>query len=133
VPHDAAARILAAVHYDAPSSIADASIVVDAPPVAIAPPVNAGVAPPDASVHVRAALDAGVVRPRTSAAKGSLAVYIRPWAEVTVDGTMELGQAPVHAKLTVGQHRVLIRNATKSKTVTVTITADHETVIDESW
>lgn len=107
----------------------------------------------DAAVPVAAVSDAGVtsgigsasngpagsgsatevdVRRPTVTARGELRVFISPWAEVIVDGK-NLGQTPVRTKLSVGRHRVQIKNATKQKTVTVNITANKPVTIEETW
>jgi serine/threonine-protein kinase len=133
------ARVADAELPDAPSPDArpDAAIPPDAPPP---PPVDAGVpnaaAPSDAApprpidAGVR---DAGTTAPQSAPPEtGRLRVVILPWAEVWVDGK-PLGQTPVHTKLSVGAHRVRLKNDTKDKTVTVTVTAAKTTVIDETW
>jgi hypothetical protein len=49
-----------------------------------------------------------------------------------VDGK-PLGQTPVRTKVSVGQHRVRLKNDATEKTVTVTVTAAKPAVIDETW
>lgn len=112
----------AAVIVTAPTDAAtfDAMVTVPGLPVA---PLDAG-APPSA--------DAGT-RPRPVVLKGDLAVFISPWAEVVVDGAQSLGQTPVHTKLPIGVHRLLLKNPNKQETVTVTITVAKGVVIDETW
>jgi UDP-N-acetylmuramyl tripeptide synthase len=44
-----------------------------------------------------------------------------------------LGQTPVRTKLSVGSHRVRLKNDQKEKTITVTVTSAKTTVIDETW
>jgi serine/threonine-protein kinase len=63
---------------------------------------------------------------------GHLKVVILPWAEVWVDGK-RLGQTPVRARVSVGPHRVRLKNDATEKTVTVTVTSGKTTVIDETW
>ncbi len=65
-------------------------------------------------------------------ATGTLKVVILPWAEVWVDGK-PLGQTPVRTKLSVGPHRVRLKNDATEKTVSVTVTAAKPAVIDETW
>jgi serine/threonine-protein kinase len=69
-------------------------------------------------------------RPRLE--KGGLVVRVQPWAEVWIDG-VAAGQTPVQATVRAGVHRVLLKNDHTQKTVTVTVTASRETVIDETW
>jgi serine/threonine-protein kinase len=66
------------------------------------------------------------------AATGKLKVVILPWAEVWVDGRAH-GQTPVLTKLSVGPHRVRLKNDVREKTVTVTVTSAKTAVIDETW
>lgn len=66
------------------------------------------------------------------AATGKLKVVILPWAEVWVDGR-PLGQTPVLTKVSVGPHRVRLKNDVNEKTVNVTVTTAKTTVIDETW
>jgi hypothetical protein len=63
---------------------------------------------------------------------GSLAVYVAPWALVFIDGKPH-GETPVRTRVPVGVHRVRLKNDTKDRTVTVTVTTAKETVIDETW
>jgi serine/threonine-protein kinase len=116
-PHDAGA-------LDATRVAAIAPIAVDAGPIAspalAAHPLDAGM--PDAAIKARA----------EPVATGNLKVVILPWAEVWVDGK-PLGQTPVRAKISVGPHRVRLKNDTKEKTVTVTVTAARTAVINETW
>jgi serine/threonine protein kinase len=140
---------------DAGAVSAFTAMVVDAGPVvppdarpdatildarlADAPPVDARrdlAMPPDAQ-PVRP-IDAGVVDASSSVpqaatvATGNLTVVILPWAEVWVDGKPR-GQTPVHTRLTVGPHRVRLKNDTNEKTITVTVSTAKTTVIDETW
>jgi len=75
--------------------------------------------------------DAGK-EPAKQVEMGSLAVYVAPWSLVWIDGK-PYGETPVHARVPVGVHRVRLKNDTKEKTVTVTVTTAKVTVIDETW
>jgi hypothetical protein len=91
-----------------------------------AAPADAG-PPPDAAVI----LDASTEPPKRIET-GALAIYASPWALVWIDGVPR-GETPVRARLPAGVHRVRLKNDTRDKTVTVTVTTAKETVIDESW
>ncbi len=133
-PGSAAAEVDAGIGAAVP--VRDAAAVIAVPADAPAVPI----APPDAAAGVH---DAGVPRApagprdaRTEPAKqvelGSLAVYVAPWALVFIDGKA-YGETPVHVRVPVGVHRVRLKNDTKDRTVTVTVTTAKETVIDETW
>ena len=99
---------------------ASVPIVVDAAIAAIAVPVDAGV-PIDAGKPVVKVI-----------LRGSLAVTVTPWAEVSIDG-VNYGQTPVHAtNLVVGKHRVVLKNATTQKVIGAVVTAGKTAVIEET-
>jgi serine/threonine protein kinase len=108
--------------------------VTDAPQLTVLPP-DAGVTgaprstvtPNEASV--RGAVSGARAEP---VATGKLNVVVLPWAEVWVDGK-PLGQTPVTMRVSVGSHRVRLKNDSKEKTLTVTVTSARTAVIDESW
>jgi serine/threonine protein kinase len=106
------------------------TIAADAGPVDAA---QLAVYPPDAGMLDAGMPDASIKVVRTEpVATGKLNVIVLPWAEVWVDGK-PLGQTPVTAKLSVGSHRVRLKNDVTEKTVTVTVTGGKTTVIDQTW
>lgn len=128
-PGPAAAPALAIHPHDA--GVPDATRMAGTTTIA----VDAGLAPSVVAAHP---LDAGVpgAAPKPARAEpvatGNLKVVVLPWAEVWVDGK-SLGQTPVHARVSVGSHRVRLKNDEKDKTVTVTVTSAKAAVIDETW
>jgi hypothetical protein len=64
--------------------------------------------------------------------KGVLVVRVEPWAEVWIDGA-PAGQTPVQVTVRTGAHRVLLKDDHRQKTVTVSVIAARETVIEEVW
>jgi serine/threonine-protein kinase len=119
-------RAAAAAATDTDVTHARAATVVDA---GTGEASGLAVYPRDAGLPDTAAVNVGRAEP---VATGKLNVIILPWAEVWVDGR-PLGQTPVTTKLSVGTHRVRLKNDTTAKTVTVTVTSGKTTVIDQTW
>jgi serine/threonine-protein kinase len=76
-------------------------------------------------------------RPRSSSlarGAGELAIYVRPWAMIWIDGK-PAGQTPFAEKLPAGSHTIRIANedAGKDETIPVTITADQKITIRRTW
>jgi hypothetical protein len=138
----------------APALPVDAGLQVS---IAAAAPIDARHADPPATAphreeHVVATspVDAGVVvtspnasvatprssTPRPPVEKGTLSIYVAPFAQVWVDDATEsVGQTPQHLKLRVGPHRIRLANKRLNKdvTVSVTVTTAKEALIDETW
>lgn len=110
----------------------------DVPRMAASTTTTADAGPTDAPALTAHSQDAGMPDANIKAARtepiatGHLKVVILPWAEVWVDGK-PLGQTPVRTKVSAGTHRVRLKNDTKEKTVTVTVTSAKATLIDETW
>ncbi len=96
---------------------AAAPVPVDAPP----PP------PPDAAV---------AIKPGPSAPRGvgTLAIAVSPWAQITIDGR-DYGVTPKTITLAAGRHRVTLANPDAGKSVpfTVTIQANHQASLTQTW
>ena len=65
-------------------------------------------------------------------ADGVLVIRVHSWADVTVD-RKSVGTAPLRVKLPAGRHEVNLTNADHNETITVTIGAKPETIIEKSW
>jgi serine/threonine-protein kinase len=94
-----------------------------------------GTAEPLGEIGTPAALAApqgARVAPRR--APGELAVYVKPWAMVSVNGR-PVGQTPYRAKLPPGSYRVRMKNedAEKDEVVTVTVTPGTHTTLRRTW
>jgi serine/threonine-protein kinase len=76
-------------------------------------PIDAG-PPPD----VRPRSTPG---PSTPTGDGTLVVIVKPWADVTIDGT-PAGITPVTRTLRAGRHKVRLRNSELGKDTTTTVT-----------
>jgi hypothetical protein len=134
IPGSVAAEVDAGIGAAGPVRDAAAVIAVpaDAPAVPLAPPDAAAAASaPGAPRAPTRPTDAGT-GPAKQVELGSLAVYVAPWALVFIDGKPH-GETPVRTRVPVGVHRVRLKNDTKDRTVTVTVTTAKETVIDETW
>jgi len=138
VPTHAGVMSSVAPAADVRPDASEAASVVDAATLdaAIFDASRAAAAPPEIAAPV--VIDAGIsdasatAPPAVTSATGRLNVVVLPWAEVWIDGR-SFGQAPVRAKLAVGAHRVRLKNDAHEKTITVTVTADKTSVIDETW
>jgi hypothetical protein len=66
---------------------------------------------------------------------GELAIHVTPWAMAWLDGK-SVGRTPLHLdKISVGTHTLRIANEEvgKDERLSVTITLDHLTTIEEKW
>jgi serine/threonine protein kinase len=63
---------------------------------------------------------------------GDLVVRVQTWAEVYVDGAHK-GQAPLRVTVPAGRRSVLLINDDHRETITITVTANRETIIQKSW
>jgi len=65
---------------------------------------------------------------------GELAIFVRPWALVWLDGK-DSGQTPVLHQVTAGRHTVRIANdvAGKDETTVVTVNPDQTTTVQRDW
>ncbi|CAN5397171.1 hypothetical protein BH11MYX1_BH11MYX1_15830 [soil metagenome] len=106
----------------------DAAIVIAAP-VDAAMPVRSG-----SPYHSRSASTESVT-PAAPQGMGELAIHVTPWAMAWLDGK-SVGQTPLHLdRISVGTHTLRIANEEvgKDERLSVTITLDHLTTIEEKW
>jgi hypothetical protein len=79
--------------------------------------------------------DAAAAKPKDGAGKGTISVFVRPWAIVYVDGT-RLRQTPVQAyEIPAGKHVVELVNEPKAKRekLTVTLKPGESQEIRKDW
>jgi len=104
-----------------------------ADPAAGVPPVAhpAHATPPPADP---APADHARVTPPAPVRKGELAIIVRPWALIWLNGK-SLGQTPYREAIPAGRYRLRIANddAGKDETTLVTITPDQTTTVQRSW
>jgi serine/threonine-protein kinase len=63
---------------------------------------------------------------------GELVVRVLTWAEVYVDGSHK-GQAPLRVTVPAGRRNVLLVNDDHRETITITVTANREAIIQKPW
>src|SRR5262249_20068422 len=73
-------------------------------------------------------------RPAPTARTGELAIIVRPWAMIWLNGKPS-GQTPFRAPVPAGRYRVRLANddAGRDEVMTVTVEPDRTAIVERSW
>ena len=73
-------------------------------------------------------------RPAPAARTGELAIIVRPWAMIWLNGKPS-GQTPFRAPVRAGRYRVRLANddAGRNEVTTVTVEPDRTATVERSW
>ncbi len=121
-----AAPVASAVGLDAsiPDVPTDAAQAIDAGLPALAAPT------PDAGTG--SGKPPAPHRPPVPAGKGELAIIVKPWAEIWLNGK-SVGQTPYRATIAAGRYRLRIANDDKNEALMITVKPDQTTTIERKW